>query len=190
MTKLSSINQALGYIYLTLLLSMPGLISASPDASEPMEETVVATKTVPGQRVFVARYDMPVVELFGKVGGLATRLASKQVRAGGEVDGPLHILVESDPENSGEEQEVWLAFPTKGNPRSSGRNRSIRTEPFRCVFLSYEGSAEGISSAMTELASAAEGAGYQLNGQARFVFACDGDCSKEHMMLELQLGIE
>lgn len=190
MTKPSSINQAIGSVCLVLLLSMPGSIAASPDEPKPNEESSVATKTVPGQRMFAARYDMPVVELAGKVEGFATRLASKQIRAGGEVDGPLHILVEPGSDDSGEEQEVWLAFPTNGNPRSSGRNRSIKTTPFLCAFLAYEGPAEGISTAMTELAGETEKAGYQLNGQARFVFSCDGNCSREHMMLELQLGIE
>ena len=175
---------------LTFLLGMPGIVAASPEAPEPMQGLVVSTKTVAGQQMFAARYDMPVVELAGKVEGLATRLVSKQIRAGGEVDGPLHILVEPAPGDTAEEQDVWLAFPTKGNPRSSGRNRLIRTETFLCVFLDYEGPAEGISAAMAELASETEKSGYQLNGQARFVFACDGNCSKEHMMLELQLGIK
>lgn len=133
---------------------------------------------------------MPVVELVGKLEGLATRLASKQIRAGGEVDGPLHILVESGPDDSGKDQETWLAFPTNGNPRSSGRYRTISTKSFLCTYQDYEGPAKGISTAMTELARETEKAGYQLNGQARFVFSCDGNCTKEHMILELQLGID
>ncbi len=31
---------------------------------------------------------------------------------------------------------------------------------------------------------------YQLNGQARFVFSCGGNCTKEHTAVELQLGID
>ena len=133
---------------------------------------------------------MPVVELAGQLEGLATRLASSQIRAGGEIVGPLHILVESEPDTSNGSQQALLAFPTRGKPRSSGRNRAISTKPFRCAYLAYEGSADGIATALTELARVTEGAGYQLNGQARFVFSCGANCTKEHISVELQLGIE
>ena len=76
----------------------------------------MATKTVPGQRMFASRHNMPVVELAGKL--------------------------------------------------------------------------EGISSAMAKFAKATERAGYELSGQARLVFSCDGNCSKEYTVVELQLGIE
>lgn len=87
-------------------------------------------------------------------------------------------------------QKALLAFPTRGNPRSSGRYRSISTTPFFCAYLAYEGPAEGIASALADLARDTERAGHDLNGQARLVFSCDGNCSKEHMAVELQLGIE
>jgi len=158
--------------------------------SEPVEVFTVATRTVPIQRLFTARYNMPVIELTEQLEGLATRLASNQIRAGGKIDGPLHILVESPPEAGDGSQQALLAFPTRGNPRSSGRYRTISTTAFRCTYLGYEGSADGIATALAELARVTVGAGYQLNGQARFVFSCDGNCTKEHTSVELQLGIE
>jgi len=157
---------------------------------EPVEMPTVATRTVPGFRLFTARYNKPVNELAGKLEGLATRLASSQIRAGGEIVGPLHILVESEPETSSGNQQTLLAFPTRGNPRSSGIYRAISTKPFRCTYLAYKGAADGIETALAELARVTEGAGYQLNGQARFVFSCGANCTKEHISVELQLGIE
>ena len=133
---------------------------------------------------------MPVNELAGQLEGLATRLASSQIRAGGEIDGPLHILVESGPEVSAGNQQALLAFPTRGNPRSSGRNRAISTKPFLCAYLNYEGAADGIATALAELARVTKGGGYELNGQARLVFSCGSNCTKEHISVELQLGIE
>lgn len=168
----------------------PGVVELEAIESEPVETFTVATRTVPGLRLFTARYNMPVVELAGQLEGLATRLASSQIRAGGEIDGPLHILVERESDTSNGNQQALLAFPTRGNPRSSGRNRAISTDPFRCAYLGYEGAADGIATALTELARVTEGAGYQLNGQARFVFSCGANCTKEHISVELQLGIE
>ncbi len=173
------------------------LLQVEPEAVEPelvepgpVEAFTVAIRTVSGQRLFTARYSLPVVELAGKLEGLATRLASSQIRAGGEIDGPLHILVEGGPDTSNGNQQALLAFPTRGNPRSSGIYRAISTKPFRCAYFGYEGSVDGIATAMAELARVTVGAGYQLNGQARFVFSCGANCTKEHTSVELQLGIE
>lgn len=133
---------------------------------------------------------MDAAELTGKLRGLATRLIKSLVQAGGEVDGPLHILVEAESDVSDGNRQALLAFPARGNPRSSGRYRAISTKPFLCAYLAYEGSADGIAAALAELARVTMGAGYQLNGQARFVFTCGGNCTKEHLAVELQLGIE
>ncbi len=168
----------------------PEVMELEAIETEAGEMFTVATRTVPGLRLFTARYNMPVNELAGQLEGLATRLASSQIRAGGEIDGPLHILVESEPDTSNGSQQALLAFPTRGNPRSSGRNRAISTKPFRCAYLSYVGSVDGIATALAELARVTVGAGYQLNGQARFVFSCGANCTKEHISVELQLGIE
>jgi len=157
---------------------------------EPVATYTVATRTVPAQRLFTARHNMPVVELAGKLQGLATRLAKSQIKAGGEVNGPLHILLESRPDTPGGKQQALLAFPTRGNPRSSGRYRAISTTPFHCAYFGYEGSADGIGTALGEFASVTMEAGYQLNGQARLVFSCGGNCTKEHIAVELQLGIK
>ena len=186
----SAINRVFGLVCLALSLIVCDSIAASPAERETAEQSPVATKTEPGRKMFTARYNTPVDELVGKLEGLATRLASKQIREGGEVDGPLHILIESGAADSGKDEETLLAFPTSGNPRSSGRYRSISTKPFRCVYRSYEGPAEGISTVMAELARETEETGHQLNGQARLVLSCDGNCTREHMMLELQLGID
>lgn len=186
----SAINRAFGLACLALSLIVSDSVAASTAEPETAERSPVATKTEPGRKMFTARYNTPVDELVGKLEGLATRLAGKQIRAGGEVEGPLHILIEPGAADSGKDEETLLAFPTSGNPRSSGRYRSVSTKPFRCVYQSYAGPAEGISTAMAELAREAEEAGHQPNGQARLVLSCDGNCTREHMMLELQLGID
>ena len=159
---------------------------------EPVAEATVAvaTRTVPGQRLFTARYTMTPIEMAEKAGGLATRLAMSQIRAGGEVDGPLHILVEATQGGPDQTREVLLAFPTRGNPRPSGRHRAIRTEPFRCAYRDYAGPAGGIADSWAELARATLESGHRLSGQARYVFSCQGNCSKDYVSVELQLGIE
>jgi len=171
----------------------PVLAVQNPEVSVesiPAVSDVVATRIVPGQQMFTARYSMTPVELAEKVQGLATRLAISQVRAGGEIDGPLHILLETGRGVSDQVSDALLAFPTRGNPRSSGRYRTLSTEPFRCSYLVYEGSADGITTAWGELARVTLGAGHRLTGHARLVFSCAGDCTKDHLAVELQLGIE
>jgi len=185
--KSSLFTFVFGVIFLVALVFSPGLYAVE---RESVEVFTVATRTVPGLRLFTARYNMQLAELIGKLEGLATRLASNQIRAGGEKDGPLHILVESGPETSKSKQQTLVAFPTRGNPRSSGRNRAISTKPFRCTYFAYEGPVDGIATALDELARITVGADYQLNGQTRLVFSCDGNCTKEHISVELQLGIE
>ena len=120
---------------------------------------------------------------------LATRLAIKTVQAGGEIDGSLHVLVETAPTTPDETMEILLAFPTRGNPRPGGRYRSLTTEPFNCSYLFFEGAADGISTAWVELIRSTVEAGYQPTGQSRMVFSADAG-SASGVSVELQLGIE
>jgi len=169
--------------------SEPSVLVVEPKP-EPAETYTVATRTVPALQLFTASYTMEAVELAGKIEALVTRLAISQVRAGGEIDGPLHILFDGGDNAAGEDHETLLAFPTRGRPRPGGRYRVINTKPFRCAYLTYEGSSNGIATALTELEKVTEGAGHELNGQVRFVFTCGSNCTREHMTVELQLGIE
>jgi hypothetical protein len=162
----------------------------APAAPEPINANSVSTRIIPALRLFSARQNSSVADLAQQIEGLATRLGMAQIRAGGDVDGPLHILFEFGPGGIDDQAEVMLAFPTRGNPRSSGRYQKFTTPEFRCSYRKYEGPADGMSSAWAELARATTGAGHSLNGQARLVFSCDGHCPKERLSAELQLGIE
>ena len=132
---------------------------------------------------------MNQTEIAQKAKPLATRLAIKTVQAGGEVNGSLHLLVETAPSSPDETMEILLAFPTRGNPRPSGRYRSLSTEPFHCSYLFFEGSADGIPTAWAELIRSTLEAGYQPTGQSRMVFPA-GTASGSGVSVELQLGIE
>lgn len=161
----------------------------SPGA-EPVNTQNIAIRTVPAMQLFTAKHRMKGSGISPQTQGFATRLGMNLIKAGGERDGPLHILFETRLETDGQKQELLLAFPSRGNPRSSGRYRAIRTDPFYCSYASYQGPASGIADAWAGLVKATRDAGYKTNGEGRYVFSCDGECSAEHTSVELQLGIE
>jgi len=154
------------------------------------EASVVATKTIPTQSMFAVKYRMTAAEMAKKTGSLTIRLTVKLIQAGGEIDGPLHILLKTLPTAPGEAVDIQLALPSRGSPRSSGRYRKLRTEPFRCSYLLYGGAADGIPAAWAELAQTTLTAGYQLSGQARYVFSSADPAVPGAISVELQLGIE
>lgn len=173
----------------------PDTSSSSPEpksenGADQEKTTTVATRTVPGMRLFTAKYTMTPTEMAQQLEGLATRLGMSLARAGGEIDGPLHLLVDTTHDRTGQKQELLLGFPARGNPRPSGRYRMVSKSGFNCAYMAYEGPVGGISEAWTRLTEATLKARHKLNGQARYVFACKGDCSEERMLVELQLGID
>lgn len=157
--------------------------------TEPGKNRGISTRTVPAMQFFTARHNMIALKLSPQTQGFATRLGMRLIKAGGERDGPLHILFNIEQEAGGQKQELLLAFPSHGNPRSGGRYRTIRTPPFICAYIAYEGPVNGITDAWAELIKSTQDAGYKTNGQARYVFSCNEECSAEHTSVELQLGI-
>jgi len=93
------------------------------------------------------------------------------------------------PSAADETMEMSLAFPARGNPGPNGRYRPLRTEPFRCSYLLYEGARDGIPTAWAELIQSTLEAGYQPTGQSRMVFSFEA-ASGSSVSVELQLGIE
>lgn len=173
----------------------PDTLSTTPEPQSTNDAdleniTTIATRTVPAMRLFTAKYNMAPTEMAQQLEGLATRLGISLVRAGGEIDGPLHLLVDTTIDQTNQKQELLLGFPTRSNPRPSGRYRTITKPDFNCAYLTYEGPVDGIADAWASLAETTLKAGHKLNGQARYVFACKGNCTSEHMLVELQLGID
>lgn len=166
-----------------------GEVSELGKVSELGEVGIVSTKMIPRQHFFTARHQMTRSGISEKVRPLATRLAIKTVQAGGEVNGSLHLLIETAPSTPDETVEILLGFPTRGNPRPGGRYRSLTTEPFHCSYLFYEGTADGIPAAWAELIRTTLEVGYQPTGQSRMVFPAEA-ASGGSVSVELQLGIE
>lgn len=158
-------------------------------ADEPTESLKIATKTVPSLRIFSTRKTLSAQEISIQIEAIATRLGVSLARAGGEIDGPLHLLVESASTDPAEPVDVLVAFPARGNPRSSGRNRYLKTEPFRCAWILYQGDAAGLADAWAELTRITLAADHQLSGEARHIFFADGSGSSGQLSVELQLGL-
>lgn len=166
-------------------------VSSSPMVEDKAEElNVVVTKTVPRQRLFTVKHNMTPASMAAKTKALATRLAIKLIQAGGEIDGPLQVLLDTAPTGPNEARDFQLAFPTRGSPRASGRYRMHSTDSFRCSYLIYTGATDGIPAAWAELARSTREGGYRLTGHARYVFSAIGETSPTGGTVELQLGIE
>ncbi len=158
--------------------------------SRPGEKAVTAIKTIPEQRLYTVAYSMTPAEAAEQALSLATRLAVNLVRAGGDVDGALHMLFDGPLPAPGEPVDFELALPVRGKPRPSGRYSERIAGPFRCSYLLYQGPVDDIAVAWEELARSTRESGYQLSGQARYVFTRGGSVPAGHVALELQLGIE
>ena len=159
------------------------------EADELKNSSEIVTKTVPSLRLFSTRKTLSAREMPDRIEVEATRLGVNLIRAGGEKDGPLHLLVKSASTDPAEPIDVLIAFPAKGNPRSSGRNRHLKTEPFLCAWASYQGDAAGLADAWAELARITLAAGYELSGETRHIFSEGGSDSSDQLSVELQLGL-
>lgn len=183
---------ALSFV-LAALFASKILQAGEPGAAavtEPGKSQGISTRMTPAMQFYTVKHNMTAFKLSPQTQGLATRLGMSLIKAGGEPEGPLHILFEIKQELTGQKQELLLAFPSRGNPRSGGRYRTIRTPSFHCSYIAYEGPAIGIADAWIELIKSTQDAGYKTNGQARYVFSCNGECSADHTSVELQLGIK
>lgn len=159
------------------------------EADELKNSSEIVTKTVPSLRLFSTRKTLSTREMPDRIEVEATRLGVNLIRAGGEKDGPLHLLVKSASTDPAEPVDVLIAFPAKGSPRSSGRNRYLKTEPFLCAWASYQGDAAGLADAWAELARITLAAGYELSGETRHIFSEGGSDSSDQLSVELQLGL-
>jgi effector-binding domain-containing protein len=158
-------------------------------ADELENSSKVVTKTVPSLRLFSTRKTLSAHEMPERIEVEATRLGVNLVRAGGEKNGPLHMLVKSASADPAEPVDVLIAFPAKGSPRSSGRNRYLKTEPFLCAWVLYQGDAAGLADAWAELARITQAAGYELSGEIRYIFSEGRSDSSSQLSVELQLGL-
>ena len=117
--------------------------------------------------VYYAEYSMPLADIATELEKLGLRMGISLVRAGGNADGPLQLLVEESADTDSDSVEFQLALPVRGNPRGSGRYRTRVTEALRCVYHIYQGEAEGLEQSVLELAQSASDAGHKFSGQLR-----------------------
>jgi len=148
------------------------------------------TKTVKPMSVYYAEYNMPLADIATELEELGLRMGISLVRAGGDAEGPMHLLVEEAADTNSGNIEFQLALPVRGNPRGGGRYRTRVTQALRCVYRAYQGPAEGLENSIRELAQVATDAGHELSGQLRYVFIDSGGDSADSITVELQLGIK
>lgn len=146
----------------------------------------IQTKTVPPVHLYYIEQDMPVEQLVGKLKPLAARLNISLVKAGGTVNGSLHIISFDPVPADGEDTSMQVAFPVRGVPTARGRYKARRTEAFKCAYLVHEGPESELAEAWARFAAALVEAGYKPTGERRVV-ADQGTDGR--LKTELQLGI-
>ena len=161
--------------------------ASAGDGGQDIQGQDIAVKTVPPMRLFYARYDMSLEQLAQQLSSLAPRMGVSLVKAGGSVDGPMHLIRQADPAVANETARLELAFPSGGSPRASGRFKVRSAKSFKCAWLSYEGPADGLLPAALGLAQALPGAGYEASGEQRLLFS--NAAGKDQVKVEIQLGI-
>lgn len=147
-------------------------------------------KTVKKQSVYYAEYSMSVADMASELKSMGLRMGISLMRAGGNADGPMQLLVEEPQDPGAETINFQLALPVRGNPRGSGRYRTRVTDAYRCAYRVYQGLATGLEHSVVELARAAGEAGHELSGQLRYVFTGSGNDSEDTITVEVQLGIK
>lgn len=144
-----------------------------------------SSKTVPAMRLYYSESNLSMVELASELKPIATRLGISLVRAQGTVDGPLQVILNR---SEGAEDDLHIAFPVRGLPAARGRYKTRRTEDFKCVYLSFQGSVEMMEEAWNSLVLAAQKQGHELTGESRMLVNTGG-MEAGALNVELQLGI-
>jgi len=146
-------------------------VAAMPQAAggeEVNRDGGLQTRTVPAQRLYYQKLDMPLEEIGARVQSLATAMGVALVKAGGAVDGPLQIILQGEP---GAAAGMELAFPVKGAPQGRGKYRLRRSEAFECAYAVHRGPPAELGAAIAQLVAAVQASGHGLAGEVRLLFA-------------------
>jgi hypothetical protein len=157
--------------------------SADPDSGGGLSFKI---RDIPPQRMFYREFQMPLVELASKARSLIVRMGVALVKAGGSMDGPVHIIAGDEP-GSGNEPVWRLALPTSGSPQGRGQYRVSTVPACRCAALKAVGEAGALSDQWLQFSQDVQAAGHQLTGERRLVISQTPD---NRLSMEFQLGIE
>ena len=145
----------------------------------------VETKTVPAMRLYYIKSKLSLVEVAPDLTSIAARMSVSLARAQGTAEGPLHLI--STRSDSGK-KKLHIAFPVRGLPVVRGQYKTRRTQPFKCAYLTFKGSAAELKLAWRGFARAVVEQGHELSGEVRT--RVNGSTREAGILnLELQLGI-
>jgi hypothetical protein len=138
-------------------------------------------RSAPSLRLYYVEIDEPGDDLQQILRAQALRLGSVLTRAGGSPDGDP-LLIRPAPAAS------WqLALPVRGNPQTSGRYRSRRSDLFHYVGQPYAGDPAQLPAVIAGLQQAARDAGLAPTGELRLLPQAPEDAPSSG--LEIQLGV-
>jgi len=150
----------------------------------------VQSKTVSSQKLFYTTYTFTPEQMKDELSSKAIKLALTATKSGGTIDGPMHLIFEEPLQEGAEEVTFKLAFPIKGSVRSRGKNKVTSDRGFKCTYVSYEGSEEGLATAWKKLYDDTLAAGHTLSDESRQIFSEDNSPGSKTIKAELQLGIK
>ena len=149
---------------------------------------VLQTKTVPPVHLFTAQYREPLEEMLSSLRSRLMKMNISLVKAGGTVEGPVHILFSGDPAAQSPGEGTWrIGLPTSGSVSGKGRFRSRSEDSFKCAYMTFAGAAAELPAAMQDLAAAVAASEYTATGDVRLLLMQGS--SEKNPRLELQIGI-
>jgi hypothetical protein len=147
------------------------------------------TKTVPPIHLFTAEYREPLAELVSSLRSRLVKMNISLVKAGGTVEGPVHLLFSPDVKGELSEAGSWrIGLPTKGSVSGKGRFRSRSEGEFKCAYMTYAGAPQELPMVFKRLVAAVQASEYTATGEVRMLLSQDSADSSPKF--EWQIGIQ
>ena len=150
----------------------------SPVADSP-PLTVV---NLPRQRFYSTRFGMPVNELADNISKKIFNLIKSLMRAGGRVDGKLHLFI--DDLALREQASITLGLPFSSAPKRNPGYQIVKRPETQALSLHWQGPPAKLAEQWQQLVVLARQAGHKPTGEARMVFVSDNSATGQ---LDVQL---
>ncbi len=165
------------------------LKSAGTSRNAQSADDLLQTKTVPPIHLFTAEYREPLAELVSSLRSRLVKMNISLVKAGGTVEGPVHLLFSPDVKGELSEEGSWrIGLPTKGSVSGKGRFRSRSEGEFKCAYMTYAGAPQELPMVFKRLVAAVQASEYTATGEVRMLLSQDSADSSPKF--EWQIGIQ
>ena len=166
------------------------LFSENVDDFGKVDRVDYKIKTSPSQNMVVGSYTIPAVEMEKKILPNALKLGMFIARNGGHIDGNMHFIFPQPVKVGDEIINFSMAFPVSKKPLLLGRYHLLKDKGFKSASTVFEGPAKNLFSTWINFHNTVLKDGLSLTGESRQIILDSQHASKEHIKMELQLGVK